>query len=158
MPKIERGLHETSREEWRQWTDLWSWWRSKQPAGLDLTTTLMGRFPKISAELASIRGNQNYDEASLLAAIERLAVKKTNVIRLRQAMRSSSQAYDESITAYAKRLGKAAVACDFINTAKCPSCSNEFQQSYMDEEIRDTFFCGLYDKDMLEKICMQFQE
>ena len=28
----------------------------------------------------------------------------------------------------------------------------------MDEEIRDTFFCGLYDKEMLEKLCMQFQD
>ena len=28
----------------------------------------------------------------------------------------------------------------------------------MDEEIRDTFFCKLYDKDMLQKICMQFQD
>ena len=82
MPKIEKGLHKTSRVEWRAWTDLWSWWCSKQPAGLDLTTILMGRFPKISAELASIRGNQEYDEKSLLNAIEKLAVKKTNLIRL----------------------------------------------------------------------------
>ena len=118
----------------------------------------MGRFPKISAELASIRGNQEYDEKSLLTAIEKLAVKKTNVIRLRQSMRSSSQAYNKSITAYAKQLGKAAVACDFINTATCPSCNHQFPQSYMNEEIRDTFFCGLYDKNTLEKLCMQFQD
>ena len=71
IPKIEKGLHETSREEWRAWLDLWSWWHSKQPSNLDLTTILMGRFPRISA-------------------IEKLAVKKTNVIQLRQAMRTSS--------------------------------------------------------------------
>ena len=59
-----------------------------------MTTVLMGRFPKISAELASTRGNKEYDEESLLNAIEKLAVKKTNVIRLRQAMRATSQAYD----------------------------------------------------------------
>ena len=122
-----------------------------------MTTILMGRFQKIKAELASTCGNKEYDKESLLNAIEKLAVKKTNVIRLCQAMRASSQAYDESITAYAKLLGKAAVACDFINTATCPSCSLKFQQSYMDEEIRDMFFCGLYDKEMLEKLCMQFQ-
>ena len=85
-------------------------------------------------------------------------MKKTNVIRLRQAMWTSSQAYDESITAYAKRLGKGAVACDFINTATCPECSHQFQHTYMNKEIRDTFFCGLYDKDMLEKLFMQFQD
>ena len=158
IPKIEKGLHETTREEWRQWVDMWSWWRSKQPPDLDMTTILMGRFPKISAELASTRGNREYDEESLLKAIEKLAVKKTNVIRLQQAMRTLSQAYDESITTYAKRLGKAAVACDFLNTATCPSCNHKFQQSYMNEEIRDTFFCGLYDKEMLEKLCMQFQD
>ena len=28
----------------------------------------------------------------------------------------------------------------------------------MNQKIRDTFFCGLYDKDMLEKLCMQFQD
>ena len=28
----------------------------------------------------------------------------------------------------------------------------------MNEEIRDTFFCSLYDKEMLEKLCMQFQD
>ena len=156
--KVEKGLHEMTREEWRSWLNLWTWWRGLQPAGLDLTTVLMGRFPKISAELASTRGNIVYKEESLLAAIEKLAVKKTNVIRLRQAMRTSSQGYDESVSAYAKRLGKAAIACDFLNTATCPSCSHEFQQSYMDEEVRDAFFCGLYDKDMLEKLCMQFQD
>ena len=106
----------------------------------------------------SILGNQEYDEKGLLDSIEKLAVKKINVIRLGQAMRSSSQAYDESITAYAKRLGKASVAWDFINRATCPSCSTQFPQSYMNEEIRYTFFCGLYDKDMLEKLCMQFQD
>merc|ERR1711895_358051 len=68
------------------------------------------------------------------------------------------QAYDESITAYTKRLGKAAVACDFVSSATCPTCNNTFEQSYMNEEIRDTFFCGLYDKEMLEKLCMQFQD
>ena len=36
--------------------------------------------------------------------------------------------------------------------------SHQFQQSYMNEEIRDIFFCGLYIKDMLEKLCMQFQD
>ena len=81
--KIEKGLHETSREEWRAWLNLWSWWRSKQPADLDLTTILMGRFPKISAELASICGNEEYDKESLLNAIEKLAVKKTSIIQLR---------------------------------------------------------------------------
>ena len=55
------------REEWRVWLDLWSRWRSLQPSHLDLTTVLMGRFPKI-AELASIRGNKGYDEESLLTA------------------------------------------------------------------------------------------
>ena len=49
IPKIEKGLHEMSREEWRAWLDLQLWWCSKQPTGLDLTTILMGRFPKISA-------------------------------------------------------------------------------------------------------------
>ena len=57
-----------------------------------------------------------------------------------------------------KRLGKVAVACDFLNTATCPQCSHQFQHTYTNEEIRDTFFCGLYDKDMLEKLCMQFQD
>ena len=73
-------------------------------------------------------------------------------------MRASSQAYDESITAFVKWLGKAAVAGDFINTATCPNCNHVFQQSYMNEEIKDTFFCSLYDKEMLEKLCMQFQD
>ena len=65
-----------------------------------------------------------------------------------------------SITANAKRLGKAAVACDFIDTAtQCyPQCSHQFQHAYTNKEIRDTFFCLLYDKDMLEKLCMQFQD
>ena len=85
----------------------------------------MGTFPKISAELASICGNTGYNEETLLATIEKLAVKKTNVIRLQQAMRTTTQVYDESITAYAKRLGKAAVACDFIDTAQdAPSSSS----------------------------------
>ena len=73
-------------------------------------------------------------------------------------MRTSSQAYDESVTAYTKRLGKAEVVCDFLSTATCPECSHEFQQSYMNEEIRDAFFCGQYDKDMLKKLCIQFEE
>ena len=73
-------------------------------------------------------------------------------------MRTSSQAYDKSITAYTKRLGKAAVACDFINTTTCPDCSHQFQHTYIYKKIRDTFFCGLYNKDMLEKLCMQFQD
>ena len=118
----------------------------------------MGRFPKVSAKLASTHGSTEYDEKSLLAAIEKLAVKKTNVIRLCQAMRASSQTYNESITSFAKRLGKVAVACNLISTATCPSCNHVFQQSYMNEEIRDAFFCGLYDKEMLEKLCMQFQD
>ena len=76
---------------------------------------------------------------------------------LQQAMRTLSKAYDESITAYTKRLGKVAVVGDFINTATCPDCSHQFQHTYMNEEIRDMFFCGLYDKEMLEKLCMQIQ-
>ena len=101
---------------------------------------------------------QGYNKETLLTTIEKLAVKKTNVIRLCQAMPTTSQAYNESITTYAKWLGKAAVACDFISTATCLSCNHVFQQSYMNEEIRDAFFCGLYDKEMLEKLCMQFQD
>ena len=46
IPKIEKGLHEMSREEWRVLLDLWSWWSSLQPSHLDLTTLLMGRFPE----------------------------------------------------------------------------------------------------------------
>ena len=145
MSRVEKTLHEMTREEWRSWLSLWMWWCSCQPAELDLTTVLIGRFPKISAELASVHGNEVYKEESLLLAIKKLAVKKTNVIRLQQAMRTLSQAYDESVSAYAKRLGKAAIACNFLNTATCPGCSHEFQQSYMDEEIRDTFLSGLYD-------------
>ena len=124
-----------------------------QPAHLDMTTVLTGRFPKISAELASIRGNKGYNEETLLTAIEKLAVNKTNIIWLWQAMQTTSQAYDKSITAYAKWLGKAEVACDFINIATCPECSNQFPHAYTNKEIRDMFFCGLYDKDMLEKLC-----
>ena len=47
---------------------------------------MVGRFPKISAELANIRSNKGYNQETLLTATEKLAVKKTNVIQLRQAM------------------------------------------------------------------------
>ena len=66
IPKIDKGLHEMSREEWRVWLYLWVWWRSLQPTQLDLTSVLMGRFPKISTELVSICGNKAYDEESSL--------------------------------------------------------------------------------------------
>ena len=69
-----------TREEWKQWVDMWMWWCSKQLPDLDMTTVLMGRFPKISAELASTYGNIEYDEAGLLAAIEKPTVKKMNII------------------------------------------------------------------------------
>ena len=71
IPKVEKGLHEMTREEWMQWLDMWSWWRSEQPPDQNMTTVLMGRFPKISAELASTCGNKVYNEKSLLNAIEK---------------------------------------------------------------------------------------
>ena len=34
----------------------------------------------------------------------------------------------------------------------------EDDYSYTEEEVRDTFFCGLYDKDILEKLCLIFKK
>ena len=60
--KVDKGFHEMSREEWRQWRNLWEWWRSKQLEHLDLTPVLLGRFPKIIAKIASVRGTREFDE------------------------------------------------------------------------------------------------
>ena len=48
--------------------------------------------------------------------------------------------------------------CDFIHNMKCKHCSEEDNYSYTEEEVGDTFFCGLYDKDILEKLCLIFKK
>ena len=84
------------------------------------------------------------------------------MIRLRQKMQSMTQAYDESISSFAKRLDKAAVVCDFTKIVKstCPECSHSFEteDSYTDLAVRDAFFLGLYDKDLLERLCYKFMK
>ena len=48
--------------------------------------------------------------------------------------------------------------CDFIHNVKCKHCGVADDYSYTEEEVRDTFFCGLYDKDVLEKLCLIFKK
>ena len=48
VPLIDKGHHKMSKEEWRCWLNVWTWWRKKQPPHLDMTSTILSRFPKIS--------------------------------------------------------------------------------------------------------------
>ena len=63
-----------------------------------------------------------------------------------------------SPSAFAHRLDKEALVCDFIHNIKCKHCGVEDKYSYTEEEVRDTFFCGLYDKEILEKLCLIFKK
>ena len=162
VPSVDKGHHEMSKEEWRCWFDVWSWWRKKQPDHLDMTSTILSRFPKIRSEIAGTAGTDAMDELTLLDTIKGLVTKDSNVIRLRQKMQSMTQAYDESISSFAKRLDKAAVVCDFTKIVKstCPECQHSFEteDSYTDLAVRDAFFLGLYDKDLLERLCYKFMK
>ena len=158
VPVVSKGLHEMSKEEWRLWRKEWSMYRCLQPAGMNLNVKILSRFPKIRGEIVDNVQLATLSEESLLAEIEKLAVRETNVIRMRQSMRKLEQAHSESITASAHQLDKAALVCDFIHKVKCRSCGVEGDYSYTKEEVRDTFFCGLYDKDILEKLCLTFKK
>ena len=158
VPIVNKGLHEMSKEEWRVWRKEWSMYRCLQPAGLNLNVKILSRFPKIRGEIAETVDLAKLSEELLLAEIQKLAVRETNVIRMRQSMRKLEQAHSESISAFAHRLDKAALVCDFIHNVKCKHCGVEDDYSYTEEEVRDTFFCGLYDKDILEKLCLIFKK
>ena len=87
-----------SQEEWCQWFDIWCWWRKKQLPQLDMTSTILSRFPKISTEIASTASTDVMDETELLETIKELNLKDSNMIHLHQKMLSMTQVHDKSIS------------------------------------------------------------
>ena len=70
------------------------------PASLNLNVKILSRFPKIRSEIAETVQLATLSEELLLAEIQKLAVRETNVIRMRQSMRKLEQAHSESISAF----------------------------------------------------------
>ena len=79
-------------------------YRCLQPACLNLNVKLLSRFPKIRGEIAETVKLATLSEELLLAEIQKLTVRKTNVIRMQQSMRKLEQAHSESISAFTHRL------------------------------------------------------
>ena len=100
VPIGNKGLHEISKEKWRVWNKEWSISRCLQPASLSLNVKILSRFPKIRGEIAETVDLATLSEELLLVEIQKLAVKETNVIRMRQSMRKLEQAHSESISAF----------------------------------------------------------
>ena len=159
VPTVNKGLHEMSREEWRQWTGVWNYWRQQQPAERNMTINILAKFPKISADIVDMPGAATWDETQLLKAIQDMMVMDSNLIRMRTAMQGMQQNYDETVSAFAKRLSKAAIACDFTVKFTAPASATDvtYDVPYTDNAIRDTFFMGLYDNEMLDSICREFK-
>ena len=100
VPIVNKGLHKMSKEEWGVWNKEWSMYRCLQPPSLNLNVKILSRFPKIRGEVAETVDLANLSEELLLVETQKLAVKETNVIRMRQSMRKLEQAHSESISAF----------------------------------------------------------
>ena len=161
---VDKSRNEMSKSEWNTWIAMWHLWRNEQPEKANHKMTILSKFPRVKDEAATTPGVSEMTEEQMLETIKKLVVKDSNVIRQRQAMQSMKQSYDETVSNFAKRLTAAAKVCDFIKEVEVDlecehgRCIKTIKVPYDDLAIRDTFFLGLYDKELVEKLCLQFKK
>ena len=86
----------------------------------------------------------NKEEATVLAAIKKLAVREENPMVARVALHNMKQDRDEPIRNFGARLRGQASVCKFLVT--CPTCNVDI--SYMDHILRDVLTRGISDPEI----------
>ena len=154
---VEKARNEMSQCEWNSWHNVWRFWRESKPKEADYKVLLLSKFPKIVNEVAALPDSYTMKEEEVLKHIKSLIVTDSSIITQRKTMQQMKQAYDETVSNFLQRLTVAANACDYFEEGECKKCNTMVQVEYREQAIRDAFFNGLYDKDIVEKICWAFK-
>jgi hypothetical protein len=138
-------------EEWAYFLSRWSDYKdaATKITGRDLVIQLLECCDEqLRKDLTRSAGGSltNKNEADILAAIKKLAIRQENIMVARVTLHNMRQDRDEPIHAFGARLAGQAGVCKFI--VKCPAEGCGQDVNYTNAILRDALTRGIADPDI----------